>query len=127
MYCITGQFISFEHPNYTLMETDSNEVYNLTVTKRFESQLTYSITQRDFGGTADTPFDYNLPTNAYLFRPDRKNFTYSITIVGDNKVEVTEYFDIQLTPASNVAFLTSVTPVRIFITDENEGEMMAQL
>ena len=127
MYCITEQFINFEHPKYTLAETDSNVVYNLTVTKKLESQLTYSITQHDFGGTADTPLDYTLPTNAYLSQPDQKYFTYSITIAGDNKVEVTEYFDIQLRPASNVAFLTSVTPVRIFITDEDEGEMMAQL
>ena len=127
LYCITEQFINFEHPNYTLAETDSNEVYNLTVTKKLESQLTYSITQRDFGGTADTPLDYTLPTNAYLLQPGQKNFTYSVTIVGDNKVEVTEYFDIRLTPASNVAFLTSVTPVRIFITDDDEGEIMPQL
>ena len=127
LYSITEQLINFEHPNYTLTETDSNEVYNLTVTKMLESQLTYSITQRDFGGTADTPLDYTLPTNAYLLQPDQNNITYSITIAGDNKVEVTEYFDIQLTPASNVAFLTSVTPIKIFITDEDEGETMTQL
>ena len=127
MFYITVQVISFEHPNYTLTEIDSNEVYNLTVTKKLESQLTYSITLRDFGGTADTPLDYTLPTNVFLLRPDQENFTYPFTIVGDNKVEITEYFYIRLTPASDVAFLTSITPVRIFITDDDEGKVMALL
>ena len=127
MFYITEQVINFEHPNYMLTEIDSNEVYNLTVTKKLESQLTYSITLRDFRGRANTPLDYTLPTNVFLFQPDQEIVTYPITVIGDNKVEITEYFDIQLTPASDVSFLTSITPVRIFITDDDEGKVMALL
>ena len=121
--------INFEQPSYTVIETDSNEVYNLIITKSVETQLTYSITLRDFGGTADTPLDYTLPTNVFLFQPDQENFTYPITIVGDDRIEITEYFDITLTSSSlsNVSLDLSPTTVRIFIIDDDGGKLITKL
>ena len=104
-------------------------MYNLIITKSVETQLTYFITLRDFGGTADTPLDYTLPTNVFLFQPDQEIFTYPITIVGDDRIEITEYFDITLTSSSlsNVSLDLSPTTVRIFIIDDDGGKLMTKL
>ena len=121
--------INFEQPSYTIVETDSNEVYNFTITKSIETQLTYTITLRDFKGRASTPQDYILPTNVFLFQPDQENFTYPITIVGDDRIEIMEYFDVTLTvaPLSNVSLALSPVTVRIFIIDDDAGELMSTL
>ena len=127
---VTGQMINFEQPSYTIIETDSNEVYNLIITKSVESQSTYSITLRDFGGRADTPLDYTLPTNVFLFQPDQENFAYPITIVEDDRIEITEYFDITLTSSSslsNVSLVLSPITVRIFNIDDDGGKLITKI
>ena len=85
--------------------------------------VTYSIQlQAVPGGTADAS-DYSLPTDVFLFPPEEDSITVPITITGDDRVELTEDFYIQMKAASSssVLFIPAEWSYRIVIQDDDEG------
>ena len=65
--------------------------------------------------------DYSVPTNTFSFRPEVDSITIPITIAGDDQVETTESFLIQMTQASLVSFFTTPSVISIFIVDDDGG------
>ena len=75
------------------------------------------------GGTAGAG-DYSLPTDVFLFRPEEDNITVPITITGDDRVELTEDFFIQMDQAGTALFLTAQRSYQIFIEDDDGGTLI---
>jgi len=95
-------------------------VHNLTIIRTIPAEVTYSIQLEVVGGTADAG-DYSLPTDVFLFPPEEDSITVPITITGDDQVEPTEDFYIQMRQASSVALFPAEQSYRVFIQDDDDG------
>ena len=95
--------------------------YDLTISRAIQSPLTFSIIIHEVaGGTADVS-DYSVPTYMFSFRPEVDSITIPITIAGDDRIETTESFLIQMTQATPVSFFTTPNVISIFIEDDDGG------
>ena len=65
--------------------------------------------------------DYSVPTDTFLFHPEVDSITIPITITGDDQIEPTETFLIQMTQESLISFSTKSSTISIFIEDDDGG------
>ena len=113
--------LTFEQTSYTLAEADSSVTYNLTISRAIQSNISFSIIIREVAGGTANVTDYSVPTDTFLFHPEVDSITIPITITGDDQIEPTETFLIQMTQESLISFSTKSSTISIFIEDDDGG------
>ena len=118
----TDETIGFEILINTVKESDQDFNYSLAIVKSISSEQTYSVGLRGTSVSAE-PEDYFVPTTPFIFLPDQQTLNVTVTIRGDERIELEEMFEVTLRSVGDVGFLVSLTTrtTTVLIEDDDGG------
>jgi hypothetical protein len=107
--------IGFSSLMASVDEQDVDFTYNLMLERNVPSEVTYSLTFQGSSSTAEDN-DYTVLGDVYTFPPDVSSISVpAVVIVGDDRIELTDSFEVTLSRDSGPQFLVDLTTRRTTI------------
>ena len=97
-----------------------DSVLLLFITKSLQSEQTYTMRLQGITGTAGEQ-DFSVSEDAIRFTPSEVTTSLSVVITGDEKIELTEAFNVSLERVSGPFFLTNESSEITVNIEDDDG------